>query len=123
MPHEDYRVHEVPWDLDGDGKPEHQVLRGCGATGNCDRLLYLTGAGCAHYAGILAGSLMIRLPAKSHGLPDLATYWVNGCGGQEGVATHLSFDGATYRAITTTQCPCGDQPDAGPRPASCPPWE
>jgi hypothetical protein len=107
-------------DLDGDGVEEHAWVDtwACGASGNCTEQLYLSGAGCAHWAGEIHGVQLEVLPRPPGEPPDLWSFYRAGCAGSEGTAVVLRLVDGQYRLIASQRCPCpkpGDTPTAACR--------
>lgn len=114
---------ELPFDLDGDGRRDHWVTLGCGATGNCYGLLVVSnGADCPRLVGEVSGIRPVALAAASHGLRDVAIFHRYGCAGNSGVLTWYRYNGSNYVEANSVTCLCGDEPDAGPRDARCDSW-
>lgn len=108
-------------DLDGDGVAERAwyVSGRCGASGNCDYLLYASGRGCPRYVGHVYGVDLTPLQTSSNGLADLWTFSRAGCAGAAGTAAIYRFDGTEYVASKVVHCPCpSSEPDA-PRAQEC----
>jgi hypothetical protein len=106
-------------DLDGDGVAEHAwvPVYSCGASGNCTQHLYLSGAGCPVYAGVLYGVQVEVMPGPPGNPPDLWTFLRTGCAGAEGTVALLRFIDGRYRLVADQHCPCptGERPP----PATC----
>ena len=108
-------------DLDGDGASDTLVALQelCGATGNCTYSVYLSGAGCVHYAGEVGGVMVGPSDGTHHGVRDLETYWKGGCVAMEGAGSTLAFDGTEYRTVDSYSCDCPTNEPA-PRDPRCP---
>ena len=113
------------YDLDGDRQNETlvEITDERGATGNQSFVLYLSGAGCTRFAGMLFGESIGPLDSTHHGARDLGTYSDGGCAGMAGESDILIFDGTQYRVDPkqTVTCACPD--DAAPpakRDPRCP---
>jgi hypothetical protein len=118
----DIRMWERRWpDLDGDGLAERSwvIPTRCGASGNCDRLLYASNEGCTRYVGHTFGVQTEVLPSRHNGLADLWSFHRTGCGGGEGVVGFLAFDGQEYQVVREVYCPCTLSEPETPRPAAC----
>jgi hypothetical protein len=110
---------DSPGDLDGDGVADVLVAWDdlCGVTGNCPFFVYLSGAGCAHWAGEVGGVSVSAEATRHAGVRDLGGYWKGGCVAMEGTGSTWAFDGTQYRTIDSYECECPDE-DAGPRAAA-----
>lgn len=110
-------------DVDGDGKPEHMLIdeSQCGTSGNCGRLLYLSGNGCS-FGGSFAAEVESEqvLPKARKGVHDLRVYLKDGCAGLEGAVIELAWDGTKYVEAKRIQCACPDTHPKQKRNPACP---
>jgi hypothetical protein len=114
-------VAALPWDLDGDQKVDVFAVHGCGATGNCTGLVYLSSLGCQRSVGTVSGVRFERLAQRSFGVAGLSSFHRFGCAGQSGVITDWKWDGHAFRQTGGLTCFCGDEPDAKPNSPRCSP--
>jgi hypothetical protein len=99
-------------DVDGDGRQERMLVAEvqCGVTGNCPRLLYLSGADGGEDCWTYAGSLWTAMVDVAQDGPsnprDLITWTKGGCAGMEGGWARLSFRDGSYRVSRSVECDC-----------------
>jgi len=102
-------------DLDGDGEDDTMILAEwqCGVTGNCPRLVYVSGSGCWTYAGPLWTAYIDVRPTVTGGMHDLETWTKGGCAGLEGEWAALRWAGDHYEAVRSVECGCPYRDDDG----------
>lgn len=106
-------------DLDGDGVEEWTSYLSfrCGASGNCDGLLYVSNSGCRRFVGRTFGVQSEPLPTRHNGLADLWSFHRTGCAGARGTVGLFTFDGSEYQLAREVECPC--PLDGAPEPPEC----
>lgn len=97
-------------DLDGDDKPETEVIESCSwGTQGALHVLYFSNHGCVRFAGALVAGELSPLETTHNGVRDLEATWSNGCAGADYEWTRFAWDGSAYNvAETKTYKTCGN---------------